>query len=90
MRAAVLDIGGTSIKSGLWNGQQLTEVKERDTQAKTGACHVVSQAVEILKSYLPFDSVGIIYTNIHKLFPATSLFRSLLGLLRLPSSLWLQ
>ncbi len=59
MRAAVLDIGGTSIKSGLWNGQQLTEVKERDTQAKTGACHVVSQAVEILKSYLPFDSVGI-------------------------------
>ncbi|MCI9147865.1 MAG: ROK family protein [Hungatella sp.] len=59
MRIAALDIGGTSIKSGIWNGQELTEVKERDTEAKKGASHVVEQVLEILRSYSPFDGVGI-------------------------------
>ena len=59
MRIAVLDIGGTSIKSGLWNGQELVDVREQDTEAKKGAAHVVSRILEILKTYRPFDGVGI-------------------------------
>lgn len=59
MRIAVLDIGGTSIKSGLWNGQKLVDVREQDTEAKKGAAHVVSRILEILKTYRPFDGVGI-------------------------------
>lgn len=59
MRIAVLDIGGTSIKSGLWNGQELVDVREQNTEAKKGAAHVVSRILEILKTYRPFDGVGI-------------------------------
>lgn len=59
MRIAALDIGGTSVKSGVWNGQELTEVREQDTNAKKGASHVVERVLEILKSYGPFDGVGI-------------------------------
>ena len=33
MRAAVVDIGGTSIKSGIWEAGQIGEVKETDTNA---------------------------------------------------------
>lgn len=55
----MLDIGGTSIKSGLWTGRELTEVREQDTDAKKGASHVVSRVLEILKTYGPFDGVGI-------------------------------
>lgn len=59
MRIAVLDIGGTSIKSGLWNGQELVQTREQDTDAKKGASHVVSRVLEILGTYRPFDGVGI-------------------------------
>lgn len=31
---AALDIGGTSIKSGLWNGSELLRTEEWDTNAK--------------------------------------------------------
>lgn len=59
MRIAALDIGGTSIKSGLWNGTSLEEVKEWDTNARQGGPYVVDRAVEILKSYGVFEAVGI-------------------------------
>lgn len=59
MRTAVLDIGGTSIKSGVWNGQGLEEAKEWDTNAKLGGSYVVDRAIEILKSYGTFEAVGI-------------------------------
>lgn len=59
MRIAVLDIGGTSIKSGVWNGEQLTERNEQATEAGKGAACVVKKAMEILKGYRPFDGVGI-------------------------------
>ena len=59
MRIAVLDIGGTSIKSGLWNGQELVRTQEQDTDAKKGASHVVSRVLEILGTYGSFDGVGI-------------------------------
>ena len=36
MRIAALDIGGTSIKSGIWNGQDIVGVKEHATNARNG------------------------------------------------------
>ncbi len=34
MRIAALDIGGTSIKSGIWTGGLAEEVREEATEAK--------------------------------------------------------
>lgn len=59
MRIAALDIGGTSIKSGVWTGGPVEEVREQDTNAKNGALYVVERAKEILKSYGAFDAIGI-------------------------------
>lgn len=59
MRIAALDIGGTSIKSGIWDGEGTTELKEQDTNAKLGGPYVIERALEILKSYGTFDAIGI-------------------------------
>lgn len=59
MRIAALDIGGTSIKSGIWDGEGTTELKEQDTNAKLGGPYVMERALEILKSYGTFDAIGI-------------------------------
>lgn len=59
MRIAVLDIGGTSIKSGIWIDGELAQLREQDTNAKEGAQRVMERAVEIVKSYGSFDAVGI-------------------------------
>lgn len=56
---AALDIGGTSIKSGLWDGTRLLRMAEQDTNAKNGGAYVMERAIEILKSYQPFDAIGI-------------------------------
>ena len=59
MRIAALDIGGTSIKSGIWTGDLPKEVKEQDTGAKLGGAHVMEQAKKILRGYGSFDAIGI-------------------------------
>jgi len=59
MRIAALDIGGTSIKSGIWDGTQMTECRETDTCAKEGGIRLMERAVEILKNYGDFDGIGI-------------------------------
>lgn len=59
MRIAALDIGGTSIKSGIWTGGLAQEVREQDTDAKKGAEKVIEKAKEILHSYGSFDAIGI-------------------------------
>jgi len=59
MKIAVLDIGGTSIKSGLWQGEAIEDVRERDTNAMEGAAAVMERAKEILHSYGSFDAIGI-------------------------------
>lgn len=59
MRIAALDIGGTSIKSGIWDGAQVSELRECDTNAKEGGARLMERAVEILKGYQPFDAIGI-------------------------------
>lgn len=59
MRIAALDIGGTAIKSGCWDGSALAEIRETDTNAKEGGSRLMERAVEILRTYQPFDAVGI-------------------------------
>lgn len=59
MRIAVLDIGGTSIKSGIWDGETLSELMERDTNAWEGGARLMERAAEILEEYAPFDAIGI-------------------------------
>lgn len=59
MRIAALDIGGTSIKSGLWDGARLTQEREQDTNAKEGGTRLMERAVEILREYEPFEAIGI-------------------------------
>ncbi len=59
VRIAALDIGGTSIKSGVWTGGLAQEVREQDTNAKNGAAYVMERAKEILRSYGSFDAIGI-------------------------------
>lgn len=59
MKIAVLDIGGTSIKSGIFENGALHQIKEWDTNASNGGEQVISNAIEILKSYGDFDGIGI-------------------------------
>lgn len=58
-RIAALDIGGTSIKSGVWNGTAVEELREQDTNAKNGGAYVMERAKEILSRYRDFDAIGI-------------------------------
>ncbi len=58
-RIAALDIGGTSIKSGIWNGESVLDEKEHDTNAKNGGAYVMERAREILRGYGTFDAIGI-------------------------------
>lgn len=58
-KIVALDIGGTSIKSGMWNGTELTDIREQDTNAKNGGAYVMDRAKEILHSYHGFDAIGI-------------------------------
>lgn len=59
MRAAVVDIGGTSIKSGIWEEGQIRNVKEEDTNAGLGGEHVMQTVLKILDRYEDFQAVGI-------------------------------
>lgn len=59
MRIAVLDIGGTSIKSALWDGTELGAVQETDTEASCGGEAVVGKAARILRTYGAFDAIGV-------------------------------
>lgn len=59
MRIAALDIGGTSIKSGIWDGKDTSNIKEWATNAKNGGAYVLERAIEILKSYDSYAAIGI-------------------------------
>ena len=59
MRIAALDIGGTSIKSGIWDGKQTLELKEWDTNASRGGACLMARAVAILHTYGDFDAIVI-------------------------------
>ena len=59
MRIAVIDIGGTSIKSGLWENGEINQIQETDTNAMLGGAHVMQTVLEILKGYENFEAVGV-------------------------------
>lgn len=59
MRIALLDIGGTSIKSGVFHQGSLNEMKENDTNSSFGGEYVVNRAKEIIKSYSEIEGIGI-------------------------------
>lgn len=58
-KIVALDIGGTSIKSGLWCGGELTEVREWDTNAQNGGSYVMERVKEILRGYRGYRAIGI-------------------------------
>ncbi len=59
MRIAVVDIGGTCIKSGMWEDGEIKEIRETDTNAKLGGEHVMETVLGILDGYQDFQAVGI-------------------------------
>ena len=59
MRIAVVDIGGTCIKSGLWEADEIKDIRETETEALLGGAHVMRKVLEILKGYEDFQAVGI-------------------------------
>ena len=59
MKIAVLDIGGTSIKSGIFTNGSLHELQENDTNSSYGGEYVITRAKEIIKSYGKVDAIGI-------------------------------
>lgn len=59
MRIVSLDIGGTSIKSGVWDGACVEERREVETNAKRGGAYVMERAKEIIRTYGVFDAIGI-------------------------------
>lgn len=56
---AVLDIGGTSIKSGMLKGGSLVKLREHDTDAAKGGVFVAERAKEIIRMYGDVDGIGI-------------------------------
>lgn len=58
-RIAVLDIGGTRIKAGLFHGTTLIQSDECDTPAKEGAAALLKAAGDLLEQFKPFIAVGV-------------------------------
>lgn len=59
IRIAVVDIGGTCIKSGLWADGAVTDIREQDTNAHLGGARVMEEVLKILDGYRDFQAVGI-------------------------------
>ena len=59
MKIVAVDIGGTSIKSGIWDGEKITEWKEQPSYAKKGGDALIQRVQTIIKSYGTFDALGI-------------------------------
>ena len=57
-RYVLLDIGGTSIKTALFD-KEMGEVKEYPTDAKKGADKLIEKVIEIISSYDSFEAIGI-------------------------------
>ena len=48
MKIVAVDIGGTAIKAGLWDGTELTDMKEWDTEASQGGAHLMERVMQLL------------------------------------------
>ena len=59
-KVVAIDIGGTAIKSGMWNGRTLEEIKETETLAAQGGEALMERVKGIISSYGDvFDAIGI-------------------------------
>jgi len=63
MRIAALDIGGTGLKSGIWDGTALSELRETQTCAQEGAARLMETVCALLHEMRPFDAVGVSTTG---------------------------
>ena len=59
MKIAVLDIGGTSIKAGIYENGSLRDCREFATDAYLGGESVMRKAIGILKGCCGFERIGI-------------------------------
>lgn len=66
MKVMVLDIGGTSIKSAVYQGGDLLDVRESPADARFGGRHLMEKAENIIRSYRSeyvFERIGISTTG---------------------------
>lgn len=62
MKIMVLDIGGTAIKSSIYENGSLFDIRETPTEASLGGAHVMNRAKDIISGYCKdcsFDRIGI-------------------------------
>lgn len=59
MKIAVLDIGGTAIKSGIWDGKEIGIFREWETKADQGGKALMERAKTILRTFGTFDAIGV-------------------------------
>lgn len=62
MKTMVLDIGGTAIKSGVYENGLLSCIRETPTEASSGGAHVVSKVQQLISDYqkeYSFERIGI-------------------------------
>ncbi|MDO4321183.1 MAG: ROK family protein [Lachnospiraceae bacterium] len=58
MRTMVLDIGGTAIKSAVFENGSLLNIRETPTEARLGGAHVTQRAISIISDYQKVFSFG--------------------------------
>ncbi len=66
MKIMVLDIGGTAVKSAVWENGALSRIQETPTEASLGGSHVAEKAASIIADYkktCSFDRIGISTTG---------------------------
>lgn len=63
MKIAVLDIGGTFIKSGLYEDGELSMLKETPTPGPPKNITIMACAKELLREYESFDAIGVSTTG---------------------------
>lgn len=59
MKIAVLDVGGTAIKYGVWSQDKLSDCGELCYNAQLGAEELIKNMKNILRTMQPFDRIGI-------------------------------
>jgi len=63
MKTAVLDIGGTAIKSGIFENSQLHNTQETPSEAHLGGKQVLANAYKIIEDLGKVDAIGISTTG---------------------------
>ena len=58
-RIACIDLGGTMIKSGLWDGSTLSHTQQTPTHAQEGAQAVLDRVITLVRAMGPIDGVGL-------------------------------